>query len=239
MPEPNTVLLFRADYELCTKYLAAYAGKVVGEAVRLGYNVIDLHGVDATKEKFEAAISANDPAVVGLFGHGWWERFHGQDGEKVLDACKNDQQLAEREVLALSCRTARILGPSARDKTCVAYYGWQEDFTFWIDEDISDPLDDPYAEPFFEAGLTPIRSVLNGASIWDAYDKTIRTFNAWIAYWRTINDPMTPQILTALYWDRDNFVLLSKAGPVRRAAMSPIIVLGMVALPLILKTMGK
>lgn len=239
MADVKTVLFFRPNYELATKYLSAYAGRIVDEAVSLGYNVVDLYGVDATKEKFEEALTLHDPFIVGLFGHGNYNLLVGQDNVEVLRACTNDQILGEREVLALSCRTGATLGPSARDKTCAAYYGWQEDFTFWVDESVENPLEDPYAAPFFESGLTPMHILLNGGSLFDAYDKTVETFNSWIAYWRASADPLAPEIITQLYWDRDNFILLTKAGmytPIRRLSLSSsLLVIGMVALPLFLK----
>lgn len=242
-----SAVFFRADYDVPTLYISAYAGRLIEDVVALGYNVVDLHGVEATQANLFEALRVHSPIFCFLGGHGNPKALFGQGDGLVLEACVSDHVLEGISAHALSCSTAQVLGPSAKEKTCPVYFGWIEDVVFVVKDDYTTrPLEDPYAGSYFlppMAGITKfLENLLAGATWQDAarsgYETTISRYNEQIAYWSASTDPAASTILTWLFWDRDFFICITREG-IYRVAEVPLarklLALGLMVAPLLLK----
>lgn len=219
------MLVFRADYELATTYLSSYMQMVVDRARMLGYNVIDLHGADATQTSFMTALEQNDPLLVIAGGHGNELRFHGQNGEEILSACVNDEVMSRREAIFNSCSVGVELGPSMVDKTALWFAGWRADYIFVYDETAA-VLEDRYAQPFMECIIQPALTRLEGGGPSIVYQQTINKFNQWLSEWWNSQDPVAQEIITYLTHDRDNFMVTGVYAPIVEAVLNPVVLAG-------------
>ena len=247
---PN-VLVFRPDYEVLThytsKYLEAY---VVRSATQLGFSVTDLYAEEAGSDRFFQEINRQDLVIFGT--HGLENRLYAQNGTVLFSSCSGDESLSGKICFALACKSASKLGYSAVDKGCMCYFGWLQDFVVIIDESYTDPLEDPYAGSFLRPVVNGINAMLSSyiygrklneiAEI--TYNTVFDSFNQQIAYWRTVESSTASQMLTYLYWDRDNFIPIFREEvyvptPVYiPPSLRGVLAIGVVAAPLIIKAIS-
>lgn len=227
MPQNNVVVCARSDYEEVTHYGAYWLSFAVDDARRRGLLIEDLLGPEATADNFRIAITTLDPALVYGMGHGNSNVFTLQNQEYALVACTNDQLLAGRVVYLLSCVTGAGLGPSAVGKGCLAYMGYDQDFSFII-EDPYNPASDRYTNGGFrQGGIEPILSLQAGKTAGEAFERTLAVFNQWIDYWSKSSDSQASLCVANLAHDRDCLVLVgegqTKASTPRLFASMPLI----------------
>jgi len=239
---PTKICFVRSAYDLPTTYANAWLAQVITYAKTKGYYVIDLE--NPTKEEFEETIQSQQPLLVIGSGHGESDVFAGKEREIILKKCTNDHLLATKICYLIACNTALELGPSAVNKGALAYIGWQEDFVFAINAQyIERPTEDPYAYAFFDTANKIGYALLEGKTVKESYELAIQNFNKWIKYWRGVGDPMAQQIITWLYWDRDNLIAITKEGlytipaPEMPYNLTPLIIMpaGLLAVHLIKK----
>ncbi len=204
MPNPNNIVFGRASFDLPTNYLSYWLGITVSHAIRLHYNVVDLFGDAATKQKLQEALVGTDPAFVCLGGHGGPDEMTLQDRETVITA-QNANWMAQRLSYFFSCLTGQRLSQDIVAAGGEAFLGYNEEFGFIVSPPYV-PSTDPRAKGFMEAGNAVTLSLLRGYSIKDAYNSGVREFNKWLAYWENSLDPLAPLILTWLESDRDSLV---------------------------------
>lgn len=235
--EKPKVCIARSSYDLATHYLNAWVELIIKYAKKLGYHVIDIP--EATKEKYERIVKAEEPSLFIGAGHGGYYSFAGQGREIVIMKCQNDDLLKQKICYLIACDTASELGPSTIDKGALAFIGWQEDFVFGVHRDYLDaPLEDPYAYSFFDSANSIAYSLLDGQTVKEAYETGIKTFDKWISFWKGVNDPFASQLITWLYWDRDNLIALTKEGLYTPPPTPIEIPVKMNLMPLIIIPMG-
>ena len=205
----NALVTIRPDYELVTRYGAAWQTPIISSASGAGLNVTDLYADNATRTNFEQAIATNDPILVNIMGHGSYDLIACQNNETLLQSGVNDDILAGRVVYNLSCQSGRGLGASAFSKGAIAFLGYSEDF--WIcytggehpDGGMSNPLADELARGFFEShNIAPI-SYIQGSTIPASYSASQSKSNYWINVWEQIDS----QVAALLVWNRDYQIL--------------------------------
>jgi len=222
------VLFSRAgDFDIATLYLSTYGTKLVQFAKDNGYEVVDLFNDDpklpARLLVFEAEIEKRPNLLIGL-GHGNNTIFTGMDMEVLLKTGVNDDLTSGIKTYLWSCLTGVTLGPAMVEKTCPEYYGYKADWTFiYHPKYETDPLNDPYAKAFFDAGLATGYAVLLGKTPKEVYDLTIARYDYWWDYWIKQEDPMADDILTWLNWNKNNFIAITTSEiyrePVLRAGI--------------------
>ena len=208
MPTQSAIFL-RPDYELVTRYGAAWQTPILNTASASGLPYIDLYGSQATRANFEQSLTSNDPILVNIMGHGNYNLIACQNGETLLQGGYNTNILAGRVVYDLSCQAGRDLGRTAVSEGAISFLGYSEDF--WMcysygnhsDGGMVNPLDDEASRGFFEShNIAPI-SYINGSTITASYSASQSKFNYWINVWEQINS----QVAALLVWNRDYQIL--------------------------------
>lgn len=118
-----------------------------------------------------AAASSSVVYITGV-GHGKYDRFTGQFYDAIFIVGNYSGDEAKSKIVhLLSCETARDLGPDFVKNGCLAYFGYDEDFTFQMDE----------ANTFFSCDAEIDRGFADGLTAGDVYKRALAAFNAKIA----------------------------------------------------------
>lgn len=177
----NTILVGRCNDELNVAFPFYWASRIIEEAEKLEYDIIDLREENYVEEKVKSLIESKSPGIIFLNGHGNEYCTKGHGCMPVIIANKNDILLKDKIVYVLSCKTAKYLGPAACDKGCEAYIGYLEDFAFvYLDDN---PLNDHIAKIYMEASNEIPLTILNGGSPKQAYENSQKIFEKWISFW--------------------------------------------------------
>lgn len=203
MPDSQYFLITRPAYDPPTYYLAEWSKKVVEAAIEKGKKVIELTD-NAKREHFEKCLEKNDPALVVFNGHGEDDLITGCNKDEILvKAGDNEEVLKNRIACAISCNSAKTLGPKSIKAGAIAFVGFVYKFVLMHEERHSaTPLRDKTAGHFLEpANIIPI-SLLKGNSVQEAYDKSQAAFDKSIDYFRTHYTPENSHILFWLTYDK-------------------------------------
>lgn len=91
-----------------------------------------VRGASANFAGLSEGVNASNPATVFLFGHGDEATVYGQDQDEELGV-SGVSLMAKRFVVALSCSTAKALGPAAIKAGALGYLGFKG--IAWVGED--------------------------------------------------------------------------------------------------------
>jgi hypothetical protein len=174
----TTILLVtRPKHDLTTRYLSAWAQKVIDEANTRGNTVLDLHGSRARRELVEAMAVKQRPKLIFFNGHGSEDCVCGHDDEKLVAVGDNEAILAGAVVYALSCQSARVLGVQSVANGARTYIGYRDDFIFLLTiAKQTRPADDRLAALFFNPSNQVVLSLLKGHNAHEAYSKAKRDY---------------------------------------------------------------
>lgn len=228
MPNEKALLSFTPRFDLPTRYVAAYADLVALEAENSGFTVIRLDDGYAVEEQLLDALTQHDPLFCLFATHGNESELSGFEGQLAMKKCINDDVMKGRIGAFVACATGIELGPSMVSKDCLAYIGFHDDYIFLVESEATPPLEDEYAKGFMEAAFTPIRVLLAGGTLKQAYDAAIEKYNEWISIWSQSSDPVASEILTYLVHDRNVLVAISGEEYLRlivpKANLAPLLV---------------
>lgn len=170
-------LITRPNHDITTNYLYYWSTKIIAEADKKGFEVIDLKNKRASKKEFVSVMNKTQPSLVVLNGHGNEEGVAGFDNEILIQVRDNERILNEKISYIVSCRSAKTLGPACIRQGAKAYIGYEDDFTFLINETkITKPLEDKTAEFFLEPSNQIAISLLKGNSAGNSYQKSQEFF---------------------------------------------------------------
>ncbi len=133
---------------------------------------------------------------IGGIGHGGYTVYTGHWGDNILEVGHYDStEVQGKAIHFLSCQTGRDLGPDTVSKGAKCYLGYTENFTL-IWDDSATPVNE--FELFARSDSTFDIMMANGATAQEAYDATIKAFDASCA--------LVPGTAAAtwLTWDRDH-----------------------------------
>lgn len=204
------MLITRPEHDDTTFYCSKWAGNVIKEADKKGFDVFDLSREKANKDRVESILANKQPRLVFFNGHGDDETIFGHNDEILIKNGANEDLLESKIIYAVSCSSAKELGKAAVEKGAGAYIGYEDDFVFIGDTNSSArPLSDQFAKPFFESSNQIPLSLVNGSKAIDASAKSQKIFQYWITYFRTLGEslPEAPEILKQLLWDKKNQVI--------------------------------
>lgn len=172
-----TLLITRPRYEITTFYLLSWSQKIIDFAYSKNVKVVDLKNNRANKKELTGIINKTKPELVILNGHGDSDLIEGQNGEVLIKAGENEKLLAGRIVYALSCNTAKSLGPESIAKGTKCYLGYTELFIFYRNPSCSTkPLEDPWSRLFLEPSNQIPISLIKNHTTNEAYKKTKEMF---------------------------------------------------------------
>lgn len=173
----HCLLVTRPSFDLTTRYISAWAEKIIDIAKKKGNKVFDLDKKRANRKEFESMIKKNEPTIVFFNGHGDYDVVTGQDNEELVRADGNEKILKSKIVYALSCRSGKILGPSSVKSGADAYIGYDEDFIFLYDEKKrARPEQDKTAEMFLEPSNQVMVSLLKDHGPKEAHNNSKQSF---------------------------------------------------------------
>jgi len=181
--DSKTILIGRCSHDNIVKYPYYWMEKIITEAKRLNFNVIDLKDINFERKKLKKLLKDKQPFLVILCGHGHKHFIQGHNNKTIVELCNEDYLFKDKIVYAISCYTSKALGKSAKTKGCKNYIGWDNNLEITAMKD-TEPEQDYFAQPCMEAMIQIPISILNGDSINIAYNKYCDKFNEWISKWR-------------------------------------------------------
>ncbi len=198
-------LITRPEHDDTTHYLSNWAKNVITCAESRSFDIIDLNREMAVQKEFESRIIKNNPCLVMLNGDGNDNLVTGHQNKPLLIGGTNEKLMKSRIIYALSCRSAKELGPNCVAAGAKSYTGYNDDFIFnYTPSMISRPLNDDKAMLFFEPSNLFIDSLIKGNTIQEAKSKSEQLFRKNIA--KALGGQNGANLAKNLWWDLRHFV---------------------------------
>jgi hypothetical protein len=196
-----TVLGIDSNYESVTLAGFEYREKHVYPYLRKkGLAVKKLQGPLARRHY--VAPEARKPEVAYLtgVGHGLHNLYTGDHGDVVFQVGNyHPDEVAGKIAHFLSCQTARELGPDFVRNGCRAYFGYDENFTFYMAQ----------KDIFFECDSEIDKTFADGLSAAQVYDRVRKLYDRRIAQLRAAGKLY---VAATLEFDRDHLRCPSSGG---------------------------
>lgn len=199
-------LITRPEHDTTTHYLSKWSKETIKIAESQGAKVLDLQGERANAEEFKEKMEKFSPELVMLNGHGDVDLITGHKNQPLIEAGINEDMLKSKIVYALSCKSAKVLGPKSVQAGALSYIGYEDDFIFVYEPELfSRPLLDETAGLFLEPSNIFIESLIKGNTVKESFGRSKialkKNFNRAIS--TGDNDPTTARFL---WWNLRNFV---------------------------------
>lgn len=173
----KTILVTQPEYDYTTRYISAWAEKVIQYAKDKNNNVIILKNNRTNKNIFKSVVNKTNPAFIFLNGHGNANTVTGQDNKPIITNTDNLDFLKNKIIYALSCQSAKTLGPYCVNNDVKTYIGYSEDFIFIIDRTKrTDPKQDNIATLFLDASNAIPISLIKGKTTKESYNNSQNIF---------------------------------------------------------------
>lgn len=202
----KTYLVTRPEHDTTTHYLSYWNKEMINAAQKKGMKVLDLNRENANRQKFESMISKMSPNLVVLNGHGDDNTVTGHNNQPLVKAGENENLLKSKIIYALSCRSAKKLGPKSVESGAISYTGYDDDFIFSYEpENVSRPLHDGTAKLFLEPSNLFVDSLIKGNTVDESRKRTENLLrkNLVKSLGSTIADASLARFL---WWDLRHFV---------------------------------
>ncbi|MDO4967200.1 MAG: hypothetical protein Q4E70_00310 [Candidatus Saccharibacteria bacterium] len=200
------VLLTNPEVDIFTRYLRVWSKKLIKDVRKIGTKFITLDKEQVSRARFEGTLAKTDSDVVLLHGHGSDNCVLGQN-EQIVDK-DNAKILEGKKVHAMSCSSAKKLGPLAISMGAKAYVGYDALFLApTMDEKQNDPSKDNTAALFLDPAFIAEKALINGKDADEAVKLAKEEYNrsivkALMSDIQSDND----QFVSLLKWDRDHLV---------------------------------
>lgn len=202
------LLVTRPKHDDTTHYLFHWAEEIIKIARKKGIKVLDLNTNRARKKELESVVAKMRPSFIFFNGHGDVDRIAGQDGE-ILVVVGDNTILKSSTIYALSCGSAKCLGPDCVSNGVRAYLGYDDVFMFFYDIDkISKPLEDKTAELFLRPSNRLMESFLKGHTTEESYNRSQELFFKNIQKLVSSRESGNSYIIPYLLWDKNHQVYL-------------------------------
>ncbi|MFH1537286.1 MAG: hypothetical protein ABID45_04815 [Patescibacteria group bacterium] len=203
----NKVLITRPRHDITTRYLFAWAEKIVNFAQKKHFDVLDLSKERANKKEIISMLKKMEPFLVFCNGHGDKNLVAGHDNEVLLEVGENERLTKSKIIYALSCKSAKKLGPKCIKAGALAYIGYDDDFVFIHEEKTTRVLGDKIAALFLDPSNQIMISLLKGHTSKEAYERSQSYFKKNIQ--KLVNSESEDNNLVPfLLWDREHQVCL-------------------------------
>ncbi len=197
------LLITRPEHDDTTYYLSNWSKKVIEFANTKEIKLFDLHRDKARKPEVTSIIEKQAPGLIVFNGHGDDKCVTGHKNEALVEAGKNESLLKEKITYAVSCRSAKMLGPKSVSAGAKAYIGYDDDFVFiYSPEKITQPLRDDTAKLFLEPSNELIVSLIKGNSAEESYKRSQDFFKERMK--KLLTSEATPEetsMARYLWWD--------------------------------------
>ncbi len=208
----GTLLVTRPKHDDTTHYLFHWAQEIVRFAKQKGIKILDLDRERANREEFESVVAKMRPSFIFFNGHGDVDCVTGCDDKILIRVGDNEKILKAKSVYALSCSSAKKLGPASIKAGARAYLGYDDVFIFFYEPGkLSKPLDDKTAELFLGPLNQLVISVLKGHTAEESYDKSQKLFLQNIQKLVT-SELFDSSLIPYLLWNKIHQVCLGDKG---------------------------
>ena len=205
-----TILVTIPSHDDTTRYLSAWSKPVIELAQKKKDQIVILKGKQVNLKEFKNATEKNQPSFIFFNGHGNETTVTGQDNQPLVDADKNIDVLKNKIIYALSCQSAKKLGPKSIKHGTKTYIGYNEDFIFMYDSHKKKcPEKDETAGCFLKASNQIAISLLEEKTTGQAYADSQNAFQ------KKIRDLLTSEskkeqssMIRYLTWDMKHQVCL-------------------------------
>ena len=202
----KTYLVTRPEHDDTTHYLSKWCEETITLARNKGLKVLDLHREKAVRKEFEERIDKLSPNLIVLNGHGDADKVTGNNKEPILVAGDNEGLLRDKIVYAISCSSAKLLGPKSIEKGTINYSGYDDDFIFFYDPDnMTKPLSDETAKLFLEHSNLFIESMIKGNTIRESKQRAENKLRENIVHLSS-SSSTDSNLIRFLWWDLVHFV---------------------------------
>lgn len=203
-------LITRPEYDDTTHYLSNWSRKIIEAANSKGIKLFDLHRDKANRAEVTSMIEKQSPGLIVFNGHGDDNCVTGHKQEVLVEAGKNESLLKDKITYAVSCRSAKLLGPKSVAASAKAYIGYDDDFVFIYSPDkITKPLLDESAKMFLEPSNELIISLIKGNSAEESHKRSQEFFKDRMK--KLLSSEATPEetsMARYLWWDMVHQVCL-------------------------------
>lgn len=196
-----STVLARTLLDEASEHSFAWAEDCVAAASTAGIPLKDLAKGDATPDKLRAALEEGKAVALVFYDHGSRRRFVSQDKGALVDYV-GAKILKGRLVYSMSCLSGSALGPRIIDAGGLAFFGYREEFGFYIGS--AEPA---FREPANQGWLR----LAEGQPVKEALHAMTEKFEEWLDYYARGeggDDPDAPIIASWLIHDRDCLVAL-------------------------------
>jgi hypothetical protein len=172
-PQPaptNPVLAIDSSWDGTTKKVFLYRQEHVYPYIskrRLG--ITNLSETMARRCFFEAEVQRAGVKLITGMGHGDYDQFTGHLGDVIWEIGKyRANEVKNKIVHLLSCRTASKLGPDIVVNGALAFFGYLEDFVFHVDHE----------SVFFQCASEIDLALADGLSVSDVHTRVKDVFES-------------------------------------------------------------
>ncbi|MHA1827032.1 MAG: hypothetical protein ACTSX6_00140 [Candidatus Heimdallarchaeaceae archaeon] len=212
------LLVVRSNHDVPTRYASVYLSKVINLANLFGYRIVDLKNELATRDLFVKYVSATNPDIIILAGHGHEDSVNGWREETILKAGVDDRLLEGKVIVGLTCLAGRKLGYTLVSRGAKAFIGFKEPFSFFFNIDSLGPTYDELAKIFFKPSIEATKKLIVGGSLKDAMNIAIKTYNDLIE-----ENKDSPKVVELLKENRNALVGYTHSEDVDKPLVVPIL----------------
>ncbi|MDE1825402.1 MAG: hypothetical protein KGH61_03440 [Candidatus Micrarchaeota archaeon] len=192
------------DSDIITHYLSIWNKPTLVFAKEHGFRPFSLESSRANSEEVKSYLSKNKIDFIVFNGHGDKNTITGQNEKPIIIAGITHGLLKNKVVYAISCSSAKGLGPLCVKGGTISYIGYNEDFIFYRDANMmTKPLEDELAKLYLEHSSILINALLKGNKVKDAYQRAKENLRINLLKSYDLKDS---SVAKYLWWDMEHFV---------------------------------
>ncbi len=199
------VLVTNPEVDSLTRYLLVWTERLLSSH-KNRHEFIRLKADQVVRKRVIGVLSKKNIDAILFNGHGSSKQVQGQNG--AIFGVDDVAFLRGKIVHALSCNTAKTLGPLARQSGVKEYVGYDESYVVLLQRDkIDHPELDGTAALFLDPAFIAPAALLNGKSGGEAVTLAKRAYNRSIL--KALDSDIQSdddQFIGWLLWDRDHLV---------------------------------
>lgn len=205
-----TILVTVPSHDDTTRYLSAWSKSIIKLAHQKKDKIAVLKNKQANFKNFTNTVEKIQPSFIFFNGHGNETTITGHNNQPLVDADKNVAVLKNKIIYALSCQSAKKLGPKSVKQGTKTYIGYTEDFIFVYDTNKKKyPEKDETAGCFLSASNQIAVSLLEEKTTGQAYTISQNSFREKIRNLLTSESKAEQSsMMRFLIWDMKHQVCL-------------------------------
>lgn len=163
------ILAIDSSYDEITRASYVYRNRHVYPYLESkGFELVRCQGQSARRVYVEPQTWQKDIVYITGVGHGIDTTYMGEHYDPIFEIGNyQSEELENKVVHFFACQTAAKLGPDFVNHGCLAYFGYDEDFTVLMH----------VSDPFFDCDSEIDRAFADGLTAAEVYDRVIAYYN--------------------------------------------------------------